>query len=218
MGVRGRSGGDEEPEWESYLEPVVLTAALLSVPAVFLATLDGLLGAVGFVANWVSMIVLTGETVLLFWTSGDRLGWLRQHWWLALVAVATVPAVIFAVGPVQILRLVRLVAAFQVIRAVRLVRVAHTLRKRLHLDGVLGYVVWSAALLLAVVFVAIVLADSTSTSRRLLSTAVDSLGWGAVIGLGALAVAVVAAAWLSAGALWRVVRARFGRGISSRER
>src|SRR5699024_7207303 len=54
----------------------VLIAAAASVPAVFLSPLDGPLGAVGTLINWVSMLVLTGESALLFFRNPDRSGWL----------------------------------------------------------------------------------------------------------------------------------------------
>ncbi len=197
MSTHERSEGDDEPGWESYLEPVVLTAALSSVPAVFLATLDGLFGVLGLVLNWLSMIVLTAESVLLFWTSGDRLRWLRTHWWLVAITVAAVPAVIFTVGPVQMLRLVRVVAAIQLVRVVRLVKVARTLRRRLRLHGRWWYAIWAGALVLAVAFLAIVLSDSTSTSRRLLDAVAEYAGWGIVGAGGAVVMLLVAVAiWL----------------------
>lgn len=197
MSAHEESGGDDEPGWERCLEPVVLTAALTSVPAVFLATLDGLFGVLGLVLNWLSMTVLTAESVLLFWTSGDRVRWLRTHWWLVGVTVAAVPAVIFTVGPVQLLRLVRVIAAIQLVRVVRLVKVARTLRRRLHLDDRWWYAIWGGVLVLSVAFLAILLSDSTSTSRRLLDAAAEYAGWGVVVPAVVFVVLlVVVAVWL----------------------
>lgn len=210
MSAHEQSDDDGEPGWESYLEPAVLTAALASVPAVFLATFDGLFGVVGLVLNWLSMIVLTAESVLLFWTSGDRVRWLRTHWWLVAITVVAIPAVIFTVGPVQMLRLVRVIAAIHLVRVLRLVKVARTLRRRLHLYGRWWYVIWGGALLLAVVFLAIVLSDSTSTSRRLLDAAVEYAGWGAVIAAGVLVALLAVAVWLLLRKRRHSARARCG--------
>lgn len=76
------------------------------------------------------MVVLTGEPVLLFWFSSDRIAWLRSHWWVALVAVLAVPAVLFAVGPARVVRAARLATAFQVLQVTRLLKVARILRCR----------------------------------------------------------------------------------------
>lgn len=196
ISAHGESGRDDEPDWERYFEPVVLTAAVASVPAVFLATLDGFFGAVGLVLNWLSMILLTAESALLFWTSHARLHWLRTHWWLVAITLVTIPAVIFTFGPLQVLRLVRVIAAVQLVRVLRLVKAARILRQRLHLHGRWWYAVWVGALLLGVGFLAIVLSDSTSTSRRLLDAAVEYAGPGAVITVGALVALVAVIVWL----------------------
>ncbi len=188
--------GEGEPDWERYLEPYVLVAAVASVPAVFLATFDGPFAVVGVVLNWLSMIVLTAESALLLWASGDRVRWLRSHWWLVVITVVTIPAVIFAVGPVQVLRLVRVIAAIQLVRVVRLVKVARVLRRRLHLYGRRWHAVRVGLLLLAVVFLSVLLSDSTSTSRRLLDSAIEYTGPVTVATTALITVLVPVVIWL----------------------
>ncbi len=149
----------------------VIVAAAVSVPAVFLTTLDGAAGWLGRVLNWLSLAVLVGEAVLLFVLSGNRLEWLRTHWWLMFVVALTVPAVVFAVGPAQLLRLVQLVGTVRVLRAGRILKAGRVLRRHFELDRR-----WSRALLALVSvatagFVALVLVDPTSSTRQLLRLA-----------------------------------------------
>ncbi|WP_017972955.1 hypothetical protein [Actinopolyspora halophila] len=160
----------------------VLAAAAVSVPAVFLARLDGPVALAGSVLNWLSMLVLTGESVLLFWSSDNRLRWLRTHWWMVLVTLLTIPAVIFAFGPAQVLRLVRVVAAVQLVRVVRLLKVARVLHRR---GGRLGgslYVLLAVVFAAAAVLLGIVLVDETSTTRRTVDVILDRWGWPALVG------------------------------------
>lgn len=198
------TGDEGEPGWERYLEPYVLVAAVASVPAVFLATFDGPFGVVGVVLNWLSMIVLTAESALLLWASDDRVRWLRSHWWLVVITVAAIPAVIFAIGPVQVLRLVRVIAAIQLVRVTRLVKVARVLRRRLHLYGARWHAVRAGLLLLAVVFLSVLLSDSTSTSRRLLDSAIEYTGPVTAATIGLVTVFVLVMIWL----LMRTLRRR----------
>lgn len=190
------TSGEGEPAWERYLEPYVLVAAVASVPAVFLATFDGPFAVIGVVLNWLSMVVLTAESALLLWASRDRVRWLRSHWWLVAITVATIPAVVFAVGPVQVLRLVRVIAAIQLVRVTRLVTVARVLRRRLHLYGPRWHAVRAGLLALAVVFLSALLTDSTSTSRRLLDSAIEYTGPVTVATTGLVTVLLPVMIWL----------------------
>lgn len=171
----------------------VLVAAVASVPAVFLSPLDGPVGVIGTLINWLSMLVLTSESVLLFWRSGDRVRWLRQHWWLVLVTVVTIPAVIFAVGPVQVLRLVRVVAAVQLLNVRKLFKVARVVRRRGSGFGRMRELLAGASVLLAVVLLVMLLVDPDSSARRLLDVGLDVWGWGPLLGLVVL-IAVAAGA------------------------
>lgn len=155
--------------------PVVL-AALASIPAVFLTMLDGSAAQVGNALNWMSLAVLTGESVVLFLLAGDRVRWLRRHRAVVAIAVVTIPAVVFAVGPVQVLRLVRFVGALRVIRVHRILKAGRILRRRAHIEQVWLNRAATGATVLAALFVAVVLADPTSESRRLVEGAAGRFG------------------------------------------
>ena len=153
---------------ESRLTIPVIVAAMVSVPAVFLARLEGPVARAGEVLNWASLVILTGESAVLFLLAGDRIAWLRTHRWVVSIAIITVPAVVLSIGPVQVLRLVRVLTALQVLRAARILRAGEALRRRMGLRGVLGNVLIVGVSLLAAGFVAVVLADPTSRARMLL--------------------------------------------------
>ena len=154
----------------------VLVAALASVPAVFLTLFQDPWATIGGGLNSLSGIVLIAETVVLLALAEDRRAWLRRNRWLVLLAIAIVPAVVFAVGPVQLLRLVRIAGALRIIRVNRIIKAGRIVRARSGLEAR-----WQRALgllitVLAAAFVAIVLADPTSTSRRLLDDTVNLVG------------------------------------------
>lgn len=182
---------------ERFTVPVIV-AAVASIPAMFLTMLDGSMATVGSVLNYASLAVLTAETLVLLVLAGDRLQWLRRHGLLVGVAVLSVPAVVFAVGPVQVLRLVRFVGALRVIRVRRILKAGVILRRRA------GWNDWRLRTLTAVVtlasagFVAMVLSDPTSATRRIMDGTVQRFGL----------VAVVAAGGILAGATFVVRRNR----------
>ncbi len=160
----------------------VLVAALASVPAVFLTLFDEPYETIGNGLNTLSGAVLIAETVVLFAVSQDRLSWVKRNKWLVLLAVAIVPAVVFAVGPVQLLRLTRVAHAIRMIGAVRIIRVGRImkagriLRERAGLDARWQKVIAVVATVLAAAFVAVILADPTSASGGALRSAVDVVG------------------------------------------
>lgn len=157
----------------------VLVAALASVPAVFLTLMQDPYAAAGGVLNSISGGVLIAETVVLFAVSDDRRAWLWRNRWLVLLAVVMVPAVLFAIGPVQLLRLLRLVrfvGALRILRVKRIFKAGRILRERAGLDQTWQRVVGFALSLLVALFVAMVLADPTSESRRLIDGAVGRFG------------------------------------------
>lgn len=174
---RTRPAADDRYErWEQRLSGPVLVAALASVPAVFLTLLDGVWQTVGNVVNWVSGAVLVAETVVLAVLARDLRAWLRQHVWLLLLTAAVIPAVVLAVGPVQLLRLLRVVGALRFVRAGRILRAAQRLRRGAGLTGRASRAVSVAAGLLVAAFVGVVLADPSSTSRQLLDGAIARTG------------------------------------------
>ena len=189
---------DAATRWERRLATPALVAALASIPAVFLTLADGALGTTGRVLDLASAAVLVAEGVIPLVLTHDRRDWMRRHrWWLVTVAVV-IPAVLLAAGPAQLLRLVRSVGALRVLRVRRIVKAGRVVTRRLDLSQRWRRVAVTAASLLAAAFVAIVLADPTSTSGGVARSVVDTVG----------PVGVVAAGALLAGATYLVVRDR----------
>ncbi|WP_299957432.1 hypothetical protein [uncultured Modestobacter sp.] len=176
-----------EERWQRRLALPVLVAALASVPAMFLAFVGGPLGTAGRWVDLLSGAVLVGEAVVLFAVAEHKRAWIRGHVGLLLLTLAVAVAVVLAVGPVQVLRLVRAVGALRVLRAGRIVRAARELRDRLGWTGRASSVFAVAAGLLAAVFVGVVLADPTSRSRSLLTWAVGPVSTPVVVVLSVVA-------------------------------
>lgn len=194
----GGASVDRAERWQEQLAVPVIVAALASVPAIFLTLFDDPYATVGNTVNMISGGVLIAEAVVLFAVSEDRLTWLRNNLWLAALAAVMIPAVIFAVGPVQLLRLVRVFGALRIIRVRRIFKAGKILRRRAGLNRwwqrVIGFLI--SALVAA--FVGMLLADPSSQSRQVLDEGIDRFGWGGV----------VVAGLLLAGATWVVFRAR----------
>ena len=159
----------------------VMVAALASVPAVFLTLFEGTAETVGSTINTASGAVLIAEAVVLFAVSQDRIAWLKRNWWLVALAIIIVPAVLFALAPVQLLRvaaqLVRMVGALRILRVRRILKAGRILRRRAGLDRVWQRVVGVAVSLLVAGFVAVVLADPTSDAHEFLDRFIDMQGW-----------------------------------------
>lgn len=208
-GVAAGSGSLEERyrRWEQRLAKPVLIAALASVPAVFLTLLDGLAETAGSVVNAVSGAVLVAETVVLAWLSPDTRTWVKEHKLLLVITAVVVPGVLLAVGPVQLLRLVRVAGVLRLVRARRMFRAAKVLRERVGLTGWTSKALTFVAALLAATFVAVVLADPSSGSRQLAERALERLG-----GTELFVAAVLLAGVLLAGATWVLSRSREDEG------
>jgi CsoR family transcriptional regulator, copper-sensing transcriptional repressor len=176
VGDVGDDGVDRAERLQDRLAIPVLLAAVASVPAVFLTLFEGNPARVGSVVNTISGGVLIGEAVILLAASEDRLAWVRRNWFLAVLAIVMVPAVIFAVGPVQLLRLVRTVGALRIIRARRILKAGKILRERAELNETWHRAAGFGVSLLVAGFVAMVLSDPTSQTRQLLDGAVDRVG------------------------------------------
>ena len=144
----------------------VLVAALASVPAVFLTLLDEPWESVGSGLNTLSGAVLVAETVVLLALAEDRRAWLRRNRWLVVLAVLIVPAVIFAIGPVQLLRLARVAGALRIIRVGRILKAGRIVRERTGLTRGWQRAIGVFVTLLCAAFVAVVLTDPTSTTRQ----------------------------------------------------
>ncbi|SFP26128.1 hypothetical protein SAMN05421810_10257 [Amycolatopsis arida] len=192
MSEPDRSVGDTRAErLEARLTVPVLLAALVSVPAVFLTTAEGPAADVGRVLNWASLVVLAGESLVLLWLSRNVPSWLSRHRWKLAVLVVAVPAVVFVVGPAQVLRLLLSLGALRVLRVGRIVRAGRVIRRRAGLGTRPGRWLLGGAGALAVAFTAIVLADPTSRSRRLVEWVLRHLGVAPAL-LGGLVLAIAA--------------------------
>lgn len=189
---------DRADRWARTLSIPVLVAALASIPATFLTLLDGGYATAGTTLNTLSGAVLVAETVVLLAVAEDKRAWLRTNRWLLVLCLAVVVAVVFAIGPVQLLRLVRVVGALRIVRVRRIVTAGRIIRERHGLDERWGRVVTVVLTSAAAGFVAVVLADPTSRSRQLLDGAAGRFG----------ALAVALAGVLVAAATFVVVRAR----------
>lgn len=190
-------GQTRAQRWEDRLAWPVLIAALASVPAVFLTLLGEPMSYWGVAASAVAGMVLMAEPVVLFAVSADKWAWLRKNWWLVLLAVLIVLSVVLALGPIQVLRLLRAVGALRVIRVRRIVKAGRVLGRRFS-SGPERWPAVAASVLVAV-FVAVVLADPTSTTRNLLAGLLPD-GW--------MVPAAVLAGLVLAGATFVVVRSK----------
>jgi hypothetical protein len=200
-----------EERWQNRLAVPVLVAALASIPAMFLTiAAEGRLATTGHVLDVVSGAVLVAETVILFVVAENRRAWVRGHLGLIALTLFVVAAVVFALGPVQVLRLVRTIGALRILRARRIVKAARSVRERSGFTGRLSHLFSVAAGLLVAVFVGVVLADPTSRSRSLLEWALGDVGTGGVVALSVLA------GLLLGGATYLLARDR-GTGVDADE-
>lgn len=146
-----------QDRWETRLAWPVLVAALLSVPAVFLSLLDEPFEIVGSVALHLATAVLVFETVVLFLISPKKVAWVLRNWWLIGLTIATILAVIFSIGPMQLFRTVRGVGALRVLRAKQVAKAGESLankgrsRRRRWFGQILATVVVGAFVVLALV-------------------------------------------------------------------
>lgn len=153
---------DEEIEelqdrWETRLAWPVLIAAIISVPAVFLTLLDEPFEMIGHVALYLATAILVFETIVLFLVSPKKVAWVLRNWWLIGLTIATILAVIFSIGPMQLFRTVRGVGALRVLRAKQVAKAGESLatkgrsRRRRWFGQILATVVVGAFVVLALV-------------------------------------------------------------------
>lgn len=185
-----------EERWEDRLAWPVLIAAVISVPAVFLTLLDEPFEMIGHVGLWITSVVLIFETIVLFLVSPKKIDWLLRNWWLVGLSVLVIVGVVFSIGPMQLLRLLRSVGALRVLRAKQVAKAGHSLQKIgssqwwRHLGTILATVVVTA-------FVVVALIDPESPARSFLDDLVGE-DW-------AIAAAIVAGLLLF-GATYLLVR------------
>lgn len=183
-----------EEHWQERLAVPVLVAALAAIPAMFLTLAEGTLATAGHVVDVLSGVVLVAETVILLVVAENKRAWIRGHLGLIALTVAVVVAVVFALGPAQVLRLVRTVGALRVLRAGRIVKAARSVSDRMGFTGHLSHVVAAGAGLLVAVFVGVVLADPTSRSRDLLTAVLGDIGTPVIVVLSGVAGVVLGVA------------------------
>lgn len=119
-----------QQRWERWFAWPVLLAALLSVPAVFLTLLDQPFELIGNIALYLTTAVLIFETTIFFLISPQKITWVLRNWWLIGLTIATVLAVIFSIGPMQVFRTVRSVGALRVLRAKQVATAGESLAAR----------------------------------------------------------------------------------------
>lgn len=183
-----------EEHWQERLALPVLIAALAAIPAMFLTLAEGSLGTAGHVLDILSGLVLVAETVILLAVAESKRAWIRGHLGLIALTLAVVVAVVFALGPAQVLRLVRTVGALRILRAGRIVKAARSVSNRMGFTGRLAHLAAAAAGVIVAVFVGVVLADPTSRSRDLLTAVLGDIGTPVIVGLSAVAGVVLGAA------------------------
>lgn len=180
-----------QERWENRLARPVFVAAIVSVPAVFLTLLDEPFEMIGHIGLWLVTVVLVLETVVLLLVSPRKIDWLRRNWWLVGLTAATVLAVVFSIGPLQIFRLLRNVGALRVVRAKQVARAGESLgrKRQSRWRQVLGKVL---ATLVVGAFVVIALVDPDSEARSFLDDLVGEEGAiAAAVGAGLLTVVVM---------------------------
>lgn len=182
--------GDESRYQERLATPVLL-AALASVPAVFLTLFDDPYATIGLIVNWLSGAVLVCETLVLLAVSTNKLTWLKENWLLVALTLAVVIGVVFAIGPVQLLRFARVFGALRIVRTGRIVKAVRIIRESDEFDSRSANIVSIVVGTLAVVFVGVVLADPSSTARHLIDRWVSPV---MAVGLIIMAGLIIAAA------------------------
>lgn len=157
---------DTEETWAQRLSTPVIIAAIASVPAVFLTLMSDPYSSIGTVINWVSGSVFVAETVVLFFASSHKWGWVKRNWMMIGLTVLIVIAVAFAIGPMQLLRFVRSFGALRVLRAKRIFKAMRVLRNRGDTQSLWIRIGVTILGLLTATFVSLVLSDPTSTVHQ----------------------------------------------------
>lgn len=151
-------------------------AAIASVPAVLCAQLaSGHLAYAGSIVNWMSGLVLWGEWILLIVLAENKKAWLRQHAWAAVVAVATIPAVVLLLGPVQVLRVVVTAIGLPVARLTRITEAGTVIPRRMGLSRRWRVTILVSAVVMTTVVGGLLILDPTSDSRVLWRSVIN--GW-----------------------------------------
>ncbi|WP_051326309.1 hypothetical protein [Glycomyces tenuis] len=149
--------------------PVVI-AVCASIPAVFLTIWsNGELALAGKIVGWAAGAVLWAEALILLLAAEHKLRWLARHKWMLLVCALTLLSLVVATGGGQILRLLYVIGSIRILRANRIFTAAQVLNRRFGLGVWWRSALFTAAGIVAAVFVAVVLADPTAEYVKLLS-------------------------------------------------
>lgn len=178
----------------------VLLAALASVPALFLALWGGpTVALAGEILNWTSATVLWVEWLLLIALAENRMEWLKQHKWTLTVALLTVPAAIFSLGPAQLLRLVYLFGTLRILQVKRIFTAGLTIGRRIEPQGWIRALLISVLCLIAAIFVGAMLVDPAGETETWAAAeyVAAHVGLGAVLVVGAAAAATGVVYWYS---------------------
>ncbi|GAA4479365.1 hypothetical protein GCM10023190_22270 [Enteractinococcus fodinae] len=164
-----------QERWEKRLAWPVLIAAILSVPAVFLTLFDEPLEMIGHILLYLTTAVLVIETTIFFLISPKKIDWVRRNWWLIGLTIATILAVIFSIGPMQLFRTVRSVGALRVLKAKQVAKAGESLANK----GNKRWRRWFGQILATLVvgaFVVLALAVPESEARTTLENYVGEEG------------------------------------------
>lgn len=108
---------------ERFFTPIVIIAALASVPLTVLEEKGGL-GADLSGADWLIWGVFAVEFVSLLATAPDRRRFVKGHWLSLLIVVVSCPLLPALAGLLRLGRLVRIVRLFRLVRMVGLLSIA----------------------------------------------------------------------------------------------
>ncbi|WP_147106112.1 hypothetical protein [Nesterenkonia populi] len=161
--------------WERRLAWPVLIAAIVSVPATFLTLLDEPWEMIGHIGLYATSVVLVAEVLIFFLISPKKIEWVRENKWLIGLTILTIIAVVFSIGPMQILRVVRSVGALRVLRAKQVATAGEKLGKdgRSKWRRIFGKVL---ATVIVAVFVFIAFVDPDSEARQFIEGFVGEEG------------------------------------------
>ncbi|ADD45161.1 hypothetical protein [Stackebrandtia nassauensis] len=190
---------------ERVLAMPVLIAAIASVPGVLLSLWGpGTWATAGSVINLCSGALMWMEFAVLFVLSENKFRWLRRNWWLCLIIVVTLPAVVYSLGPAQLLRIVYSVSTLRILRVRKIIKAGNIVQDKLKLRGWARTLVLAVVILVSMVLIGVLILDPNSDTWVVAELLADSVGLGP-------ALILVGAVTLTGLVLWRKRRRRTAR-------
>ncbi|HIV57361.1 MAG TPA: hypothetical protein H9902_05325 [Candidatus Stackebrandtia faecavium] len=181
---------------EQRLTVPVLLAALISVPAMVASVWGtGAWAQAGVIVDWLAAMVLWLEWAVLFLLADRRWNWLLRHKWTLMVALLTIPALVFALGPSQLLRLVYMTSTLRVLQVRRVFKSASVFSRRLHLRREGKLALFGISTVIAGSAAALILADPNAGAWRLLQFLQRNVGPALILALLAIAMIVGTLLW-----------------------